>query len=143
MKNILVLLPLLCATAFAQSTTPQMFGVNLNPGVLSPGKPIPWPAFRFGALRLWGTQSTWNDLNPSQDVYDFSQLDSWFAITQEHNVGDLIYTFGVVPQWASSKPDDQTCVSRYSAPGSCDAPNDLNADGRARICCGRSSSRQS
>jgi hypothetical protein len=42
---------------------------------------------------------------------------------------DILYTFGEVPQWASSNPNDQTCVALNTPPGSCDAPYDLNSDG--------------
>jgi hypothetical protein len=45
-----------------------------------------------------------------------------------HGVSDFIFTFGYVPQWATSDPNDNTCVF----PGSCDAPaNVADLDGFA------------
>jgi len=47
----------------------------------------------------------------------------------QNNV-DILYAFGDTPQWASSNPKDLYCADTppYS-PGTCDPPNDLNADG--------------
>jgi hypothetical protein len=106
---------------------PQNFGFNLHPKAFQ--DTVPWPSIHFGSLRLWATQTTWNDLNPSSGVYDFQMLDSTIAVAAQNGKTDLLYTFGVTPHWASSKPNDQICVSKYSPPGSCDAPYDLNADG--------------
>lgn len=106
---------------------PQYLGLILHPEVLT--DKVPWPAIPFGGMRLWATETQWAVLNPSESTYDWSELDSWLDIAAQNGKTDLIYTFGVVPQWASSKPNDQTCVSPSSLPGSCDPPYDLNADG--------------
>ncbi len=102
-------------------------GLVLHPEVLNAR--VPWPTIPFGGMRLWAAETQWAVLNPAQGVYDWTQLDSWFAIAAANKKTDLIYTFGVVPQWASSDPNDQTCVSAQSVAGSCDAPYDLNPDG--------------
>ena len=52
-------------------------------------------------------------------------LDAWLKAAKQRKM-DVEYTFGRVPQWASSNPNDGVCAS---APGSCDPPNDLNDDG--------------
>jgi len=52
-------------------------------------------------------------------------LDAWLQAAKRQNA-DVEYTFGRVPQWASSNPNDTVCAN---APGSCDPPNDLNSDG--------------
>jgi len=118
------------ATPPAGVIPPEYFGFNLHPAVSLPGNnEIPWPTILFGAVRLWATETNWNDLNPKNGVYDFSNLDTTLSVAEANNQTDFIYTFGVVPPWASSNPNDQTCVTANSPPGSCDAPSDLNADG--------------
>jgi hypothetical protein len=107
----------------------QLLGMNLHPGLLPGGSQIPWPTIGFGAMRLWGTETTWNDLNPANGTYIWSTLDNWFSIAAANGQSDLLYTFGVVPTWASSNPTDQSCVTSNSPEGSCDPPSDLNADG--------------
>ncbi len=110
------------------STVPGTYmGLVLHPEVLT-GR-VPWPTISFGSMRLWATLTQWAVLNPSDGTYDWTELDSWLDMAAENGKTDLIYTFGVVPQWASSKPNDQTCVSPSSAAGSCDPPYDVNPDG--------------
>ena len=86
----------------------------------------PWPVIPFGGLRLWGSGTTWADLNPSSGVYDWTHLDGWLDAIQSNDVGSVLYTIAMTPSWASSKPHDTSC--RF-APGACDPPNDLNPDG--------------
>ena len=112
---------------FGQPIPANYFGYNLHPKVVNGG--VPWPTPPFGVIRLWASQTAWTDINTADGVYDWTMLDSWFDLAAQHGITDVIYTFGVVPQWASSNPNDQTCVSAQSLPGSCDAPKDLNADG--------------
>jgi polysaccharide biosynthesis protein PslG len=110
------------------SVVPNTYlGMVLHPEVVT-GQ-VPWPTISFGAMRLWATQTQWSALNPSEGTYNWTQLNNWFNIAAQNGKADLIYTFGSVPQWASSKPNDQTCVSQVTAAGSCDAPYDVNADG--------------
>lgn len=84
------------------------------------------PTVPVAGLRLWGTNTFWNVMNTAPGVYDFSQLDLWIAAAQANN-HDLIYTFGMVPNFASSNP---SLVCGTSPPaGSCAPPKDVNADG--------------
>jgi hypothetical protein len=103
------------------------FGLDIHPDVLN--DKVPWPTMSFGSIRLWDTATQWAVLNPSDGKYDWTELTDWLNAAAQNGKTDLIYTFGVVPQWASSKPNDQTCVSDGSLPGSCDAPKDVNPDG--------------
>lgn len=100
----------------------QMFTLSAQTGLLY-GEP--WPSVSFSGLRLWDTNTGWANLNPTSTSFDWSVLDTWMNSAGNHGV-DLMYTFGRVPQWASSKPYDATC--RFG-PGQCDPPNDLNLDG--------------
>jgi hypothetical protein len=99
--------------------------MQMNTGVLNQQ---PWPASPFGAVRLWDTSTTWGEVNSAPGVYDWSVLDHWISVAQSHGVNDFMYTFGKTPRWASSSPNDSSCLPDWG-PGACDPPDDLNADG--------------
>ena len=99
-------------------------GLKLESSVL--GSKTPWPSVKFGTIRLWDTSTEWADMNSSSGRYDWSHLDSWLSTAQQHGVTSILYTFGGTPSWISSHPTDSTCSY---APGRCDPPRDLNADG--------------
>jgi len=85
----------------------------------------PWPVDSFAGFRLWDSGTAWPSINVAPGQYDWSMLDAWLKVAKQQNM-DVEYTFGRVPQWASSNPNDSSCAS---APGSCDPPNDLNSNG--------------
>ena len=53
-------------------------------------------------------------------------LDHWLTAAQQTG-DDPLFTLGMTPQWASSRPNDKTCLPQPR--GECDPPDDLNADG--------------
>lgn len=85
----------------------------------------PWPTVTFSGTRLWDTFTSWAEINTAPGLYNWTTLDTWLSDSQKHSV-NLLYTFGMTPTWASSQPNDSSCL-RF--PGACDAPNDLNLDG--------------
>jgi len=101
------------------------FGLQMHKPLIADGQP--WPTVPFGAGRLWDSGVSWAEVNKSPGTYDWELLDKWLAKYHEHGIDDLLYTFGRVPQWASSKPNDSSCA--FHGNGSCDPPNDLKADG--------------
>jgi hypothetical protein len=103
----------------------ELFSLDVNSGVVAPWHPEPWPEVPFGSIRLWDSSTFWYQINPSQGVYDWSVLDAWL---DKANAGHqhILYTLGYTPAWASSNPNDKTCIG---PPGTCDPPNDLNSDG--------------
>ncbi len=114
----------------AQAQIPvEYFGMQATSGVaLQPPKwwSNPWPAVPIGSLRLWDAGVAWAQINTAEGVYNWNILDEWLQDAQNHNVQEVMYTFGETPQWASSHPDDPVCAW---GPGECDAPKDLNLDG--------------
>ncbi|MGB8114652.1 MAG: hypothetical protein WCF22_12810 [Candidatus Sulfotelmatobacter sp.] len=76
-------------------------------------------------LRLWDSKTNWIDLETSNGVYDWSNLDAMLAEAQTMGV-DVLYTFGKVPAWASSNPTDPNCTDIYHA-GDCAPPSDVNS----------------
>jgi hypothetical protein len=107
------------AASKPQPVPPRFFGMSTH-------RIQPWPMVQFSEMRLWGTHTSWADLNPSEGVYDWTVLDKWIAAGQQHGVNQFILTLAMTPQWASSNPNDPVCKFHL---GECDAPNDLNADG--------------
>lgn len=85
------------------------------------------PTVPVYGMRLWDTGTFWLTLNPSQGVYDFSALDNWIASAQAAGK-DLIYTFGEIPDWASSNPS-LVCGTSGAPDGSCAPPNDVTSTG--------------
>jgi len=90
---------------------------------------IVWPAVPFGSLRLWDTDTRWQNLNPAHGVFDFSTLDKYLAAAKEHAVTDVLLTLGGTPQWASADPANFRCDYSEVAPGACAPPADLKSDG--------------
>src|SRR5262249_20629186 len=45
-----------------------------------------WPSIPFGTWRLWDAHVLWTYLEPQPGQYDFSLLDKYVQVAQEHNV---------------------------------------------------------
>jgi hypothetical protein len=100
----------------------QFIGLQMHSGIV--GRQ-PWPVVSFGSTRLWNSNTQWANINTADGVYHWTTLDLWLADAQAHNV-DVLYTFGLTPNWASSNPTDPNCDEGL---GLCDPPKDLNPDG--------------
>jgi hypothetical protein len=101
------------ARGVAEALPATFFGMHIN------HRATAWPNAGFGSYRLWDDQTSWSDINTSNGVYDWSNLDSWVSKAQQHNV-QLMYTFGRTPKWASSAP----ATSCNYGSGQCVAPAD-------------------
>jgi len=97
-----------------QATAPGAFSVDDASFTDANGQPVsggvPWPAARFGTLRLWDSGTTWTALEPLRGVWNFAPLDTWVAAAQANGIPDIILTLGQTPAWASSNPDDVNYV---------------------------------
>jgi hypothetical protein len=95
--------------------TPEFFGMHLAAQTHEG-----WPSVKFGIQRTWDSWPgvSWSDLNPSSGVYNWASLDALVNDSVAHGV-ELVYTFGHVPQWASTNPSGN-CDG--SAAGDCYAP---------------------
>jgi len=115
-----------------QGIAPDYFGLDIFDTVLPSFGNHPWPTFPFGAVRLWDSHTSWLQIDggpTANPEYDFSILDSWLQLAQQHRQNEVMYTFGQVPVWASSNPNDLTCQHGSWPAGSCDAPSDVAPDG--------------
>jgi uncharacterized protein (TIGR03437 family) len=97
-----------------QATAPGTFSVDDASFTDANGEPVsggvPWPASRFGTLRLWDSGTTWTALEPLRGVWNFAPLDTWVAAAEAHGNPDIILTLGQTPAWASSNPNEVNYV---------------------------------
>jgi uncharacterized protein YjdB len=113
--------------AYLAQIPASFFGMQFNSGTSQ-------VTARYGRCRIWGgaAGTLWADIEPSQGVYQFSTLDGTLAAAKQAGIDDgCIFTFGYFPQWASSRPTDNTCdqLAKNTMTGSCWPPADLNFDG--------------
>ena len=80
----------------------------------------PFPSFQVPTLRFWDV-AYWKTMEPSQGQYNWTKMDGTIATATENGVNDFIFTFGHVPQWASTNPSDP-CTGGEGL-GSCAPPN--------------------
>jgi polysaccharide biosynthesis protein PslG len=118
LNSVLAFLCLFAVTRPVSSQTPPTFvGLHIHNEVLSSQ---PWPTVPMGSIRLWDTETSWNDLEPSKGLYSWSNLDGYLALAKAHGV-DILYTFGQTPEWAASGSSSE-CVY---GPGSCFPPSNI------------------
>src|SRR5438105_1980276 len=77
----------------------------------------PWPA-GVGSYRTWDAGAVWATVEPSRGYYTWGRLDQIVNFMHGKNV-DVLFTFGRVPQWASSKSTLSICGY---GPGQCAPP---------------------
>jgi hypothetical protein len=102
-----------------QATAPGTFSVDDASFTDASGQPasggVPWPAARFGTLRLWDSGTAWTALEPLRGVWNFAPLDTWVAAAQANGIPDIILTIGQTPAWASSNPERRELRGRGRA----------------------------
>jgi hypothetical protein len=82
----------------------------------------PWPDASFGAWRLWDTYTAWPSLEPAKGKWNFSGLDKYVALAEQHHV-EVMLTLGLTPQWISSRPEERSNYGR----GNAAMPRETNA----------------
>ncbi len=100
----------LAATCVSAQTTvsAQYFGMHLVKGQ-------PWPTVPFGSIRLWDTDTRWQQMNPANGVYDFSTLDAYLALAHAHAGFEVVLVVSGTPNWISSDPtNDAYCILKGS-----------------------------
>jgi hypothetical protein len=82
-----------------------------------------WPDLPVQGIRLWDTRTAWLNLEPRQDLWDFSNLDAHIQQAQVHGVSDIILVLWGTPQWAASQV--QPTDANWLGSGSASMPKDL------------------
>ena len=119
LRSLGVLLATLCLSLVAAAQCPMGMQIRYAPSQFST-----LPGHGICHLRLWDDMTNWIDLNPSNGVYNWKNLDTFLAEANSLGV-DVLYTFGKVPGWASSNPTDPNCRDGYHA-GDCAPPSDVD-----------------
>lgn len=107
------------AAAERVRVTPTFFGMHVEQQFY-----VGWPAAKFSTQRAWGVYPaiTWDAVNPAPGTFAWAPLDRFVTDSLSRGV-ELVYVFGPVPLWASSRP---TAACGEAPRGSCHAP-DLSA----------------
>lgn len=116
------------ASLVYQVSTPPPAGRIVPPaffGMHVPRQTIDgWPTVPFAIQRLWDLYPnvTMLDVNPQPGVYQWDMLDTIVNDAERHGV-ELVYVFGYVPEWASTrdKDNDPPCPEDMPA-GACYPP---------------------
>ena len=123
-RKLIFLWAIFCFLSFVPSARSQIpatsFGMHIQSGVLSSQ---PWPSVPIGGMRLWDTDTTWYELEPSKGIYNWSTLDGYLSLAQAHNI-DVLYTFGGTPLWGASG-SSPNCGYAPVNPGSCYPPTNI------------------
>jgi hypothetical protein len=64
-----------------------------------------WPSVPFGGIRLWDNGTSWQEMEPARERYNWSNLDKWLSAAAASHA-DILYTFGRTPPWASLRPSE-------------------------------------
>jgi hypothetical protein len=94
------------------SAVTQRFGMTMHDAIHH------WPSVTFGYWRVWDANASWPYIETARGVYDFSLLDQYVDLAQQHNI-KMIYDFGNTPKWASRDP---ATVGTQGLPGATAPP---------------------
>jgi hypothetical protein len=96
---------------------PTLFG--LHQARIGSTVPSAVPCAKFGTIRLWDSQTSWAQVEPADDAWDFSILDRAVGNIRSHGAQPLI-VLGQTPAWAASEP-----TQAYYGPGANTMPRSL------------------
>jgi hypothetical protein len=83
------------AIKITSSNLNRLFGVHIPEIALGE-----WPNIAIGSVRLWDSGTSWRELEPAQDQFDFTKLDAAVAAANARNT-PVLYVFGPTAQWAA------------------------------------------
>lgn len=107
----------------------RFFGIHLN----KLGRHNSWPSFEPDVVRMWGTATTWGELQQRPGRTDWrgaygTRLDYFVRHTsQRGRNAAVMMTLGMTPVWASVAGDNAACATSSFGERSCMPPADLSA----------------
>lgn len=78
------------------------------------------PAVEFGSWRLWDSGTSWKDLQPTKEAWDFRRLELALSIAQKRGV-EVGLVLGMTPRWAAARPAEQS----FAGEGAASEPRDF------------------
>lgn len=112
-----------------QPVSPYFFGIHLN----KLGRHNGWPSFEPDVIRMWGTATTWGELQQKPGRTDWrgahgTRLDYFVRHTlQRGRDASILMTLGMTPVWASVAGDNGACARSSFGERSCMPPANLDA----------------
>lgn len=85
-------------------------------------KLTPFPTFDVSTFRFWDV-AYWQLMEPAKGRFDWSKMDRTVQTASTNGVQDFVFTFGHVPQWASTNPSDPCGGSVGEGAGTCTSPD--------------------
>jgi len=100
----------------AEPIPQSLFGMHIHRA----GSTTPWPTVPLGSWRLWDAHAVWTNLEPQPGRWDFSNLDLFLSLAQQHHV-PVILPLALSPAWASARPAENSVYG----PGRASEPREL------------------
>lgn len=108
----------------------HFLGIHLN----KLGRHHGWPSFQPDVIRMWGTGTTWHELQPREGRIDWrgnahgQRLDFFAAHVRERSRdAAMLMTIGMTPPWAAPTGDNGACANSSFGERSCLPPVDTEA----------------
>ena len=110
---------------------PASWFSDIPSGVEGPTYPETIPSVPVGYLRLWDTETTWRDIEPSKGAFDWRRLERQIQSGQVLDA-KVMYVLGGTPAWAgdgsvTSAPNNIADWRAYVKAVACRFPNSIHA----------------
>lgn len=63
-----------------------------------------WPNYQVPTIRLWDTHTTWADLQPKAQQYNWQTLDNYILKASNSGTNDILFVISGTPEWAATTP---------------------------------------
>jgi hypothetical protein len=76
----------------------SLFGLHVKDAQLGV-----WPSIEFGSIRLWDNGTAWTNIETSQGVFDWTNLDNAVTIANQNGMSDILMVLSGTPAWATNQ----------------------------------------
>jgi hypothetical protein len=76
----------------------SLFGLHVKDAQLGV-----WPNIEFGSIRLWDNGTAWTNIETSQGVFDWTNLDNAVTIANQKGMSDILMVLSGTPAWATNQ----------------------------------------
>jgi hypothetical protein len=116
---ILTLQPTIASTLMCTAPGPidgRYFGMHIHRF----HDPRLMPSIKFGSWRLWDSGTSWKDLQPAKETWDFRRLELAISIAKQRGV-EVGLVLGMTPRWAAARPTEHS----FGGEGAASEPRDF------------------
>ena len=82
--------------------------------------PGEWPDIPVSEIRLWDTRTAWLNVEPRNDLWDFSRLDAFVNLAESKGVQRILLVLAGTPRWAAMQTS--SLEANWLGPGSASPP---------------------